>query len=282
MLLLLIIFLFPAINVSPVIGVVQGTPALPAGEYCATHPQTGVKYSGQAPSRHYYTDHLENVYFIDGYKLLKIDTATGEVMEFGSYSAGEITLADVSNPFQIMVLYRDFNRIVFLDNKLSRLRSEIDLSELGIEQAVLACTSGRGGMWIFSDRDNRIIYFDQQLRNTHQSMVIGSIAGPAGKPVSMTEAQNRLYLYIPRKGILVFDRFASYIATVPYSGPERFRVTGNNIIYYDGRKLISMDMESGEEIYLDLPSGVEIDDAMMHSAYLFLLSGNRFMLYGRR
>lgn len=282
MLLLLKIFLFLAINHSPVTGTHFFMAAMPAKQICATQLPTGVKYAGQAPSRHYYTDHLENIYFIDGYKLLKIDTATGEVMEFGSYSAGEISLADVSNPFQIMVFYRDFNRVVFLDNKLSRLRSEISLSELGVEQAVLACTSGRGGMWIFSDRDSRIIYFDQQLRNTHQSMIIGAVAGVTGKPVSMTEAQNRLYLYIPRKGILVFDRFASYITTVPYSGPERFRVTGSDILYFADGKLISMDIESGEETRLDLPSDVEIDDATLHPGYLFLLSGNRFMLYGRR
>ena len=241
-----------------------------------------VIYTGVAPSDRFYTDHLENIYFLDGHKIIKVETTPYQILEYGSFAAGAITAADVSNPFQIMVFYRDFNRVVFLDNKLSRLRSTVNLSDLGIEQAVLACSSGRGGLWVFSDRDNRLVYFDDQLRLTHQSMIIGSITGSSGQPVYMTEVQNQLYLYIPRKGILVFDRFASYLTTIPYSGPERFQVMGGKIIFFSDGDLISLDIESREIKSLDLPELVKIDDARLQPKRLFLLSGNKFVLYGIR
>ncbi len=241
-----------------------------------------VMHTGVAPSDRFYTDHLENIYFIDGHKIIKVEAKPHKIMEYGSFTSGPITAADVSNPFQLMVFYRDFNRVIFLDNKLSRLRSPINLSDLGIEQAVLACSSARGGLWIFSDRDNRLVYFDDQLRLTHQSMILGSIAGSLGKPVYMTEAQNQLYLYVPRKGILVFDRFASYLTTIPYSGPERFQVMAGRIIFFSDGELISLDIESRKITSLELPEKVKIDDARLQPKRLFLLSGNKFVVYGIR
>jgi hypothetical protein len=239
-------------------------------------------YTGVAHSDRFCADHLGNIYFIDGHKIIKVEPQPYKSLEYGSFASGPITAADVSNPFQIMVFYRDFNRVVFLDNKLSRLRSPINLSDMGIEQAVLVCSSVSGGIWIFSDRDNRLVYFDDQLHLTHQSMILGSIAGSLGKPVYMTEAQNQLYLYVPRKGILVFDRFASYLTTIPYSGPERFQVMGGKIIYFSDGELTSLDIESREVRSIDLPEKIKIDDARLQPKRLFLLSGNKFVLYGIR
>ncbi len=243
-------------------------------------PTGGIEliYTGVAPSDRFYTDHLGNIYFIDRHKIIKVEAEPYRILEYGSFAAGPVTSADVSNPLQIMLFYRDFNRVIFLDNKLSRLRAPVNLSDLGIEQAVLVCSSGRGGLWVFSDRDNRLIYFDDQLRLTHQSMILGSIAGSLGKPVFMTESQNQLYLHIPRKGILVFDRFASYLKTIPYSGPEQFQVMGGEIIYFSDGELHSLDIDSGEEEILELPD-IKTNYAMLQPKHLFLLSGKKFVVY---
>ena len=239
-------------------------------------------YKGHAPSDHFYTDHLENIYFIDKHKIFKVETSSGIISEYGSLSDGTISSADVSNPFNILLFYRDFNQVVFLDNKLAKLRSEINMSGLGIEQAILSCSSGSGGLWVFSDRDNRLVYFNHQLRNNHQSKTISSITGSSTKPVYMIENQNKLFLYIAGEGILVFDRFASYLKTVPYSGPERFQVLGDRIVYFYEGELLSLDIETFEMTSLDLPSGLKIDDVYLQSEGLFLLTGNRIKLFRLR
>ena len=231
-----------------------------------------------APSDHFYTDHFENVYFVDGHKLIKHHKNEG-FLEYGSVRDGLITSADVSNPLQIMVFYRDFNRVVFLDNKLSVLRSPVNLASLGIEQAGLVCISGKGGIWVFSDYENRLVYFDEQLQSSHRSRIISSITGSAGKPVYMTESLNRLFLYIPRKGILVFDRFAAHLKTIPYSGPEKFQVIGEQIVYFSEGELLSLDIETGELNSLDLPADEKVDNARLQPGRLFVLSGNKISLY---
>jgi hypothetical protein len=236
-------------------------------------------FEGIAPSGEFYTDHLENIYFIDGHRIVKTETTTGEVMEYGSLSAGVITSADICNPMQIMVFYRDFNKVLFLDNKLAQLRPAINLADKGIEQAHLVSSSGRGGFWVFSDYWNRLIYFDQQLRNTHQGINISSVTGSGRKPVYMTEASNLLYLHVPGHGILVFDRFAAYLRTIPYSGPERFQVTGGRIVYFLNGELHGIDSENLETKIIALPPGLKADNARMHPKRMYILSGNKIRLF---
>jgi hypothetical protein len=239
-------------------------------------------FSGPAPSDHFYTDHLDNIYFVDGHNIIKVETTSGENYEYGSPSAGGITAADVSNPLQIMIFYRDFNRIVFLGSKLSPLQPALDLLQLGIEQAVTTCSSGRGGFWVFSDRDNRLIYFDGQLRKTNQSKIISSITGSVVKPVFMIEAQNRLFLHVPREGILVFDRFASHVKTIPYDGPERFQVLGGNIVYFSEGELFGINVETLETKNYELPALTVADNIIMHHKRLAVLSGRRIKLFSFR
>jgi hypothetical protein len=239
-------------------------------------------YSGEAPSRDFYTDHLENIYFTADHKLIKIETATGRRLEYGSVSAGSISSADVSNPLQILIFYRDFNRIHFLNNRLSPLRSEINMSDLGINKAILTSSSGKGGFWVFSDHDNQLIYFDQQLQKSHSSMIISSVTGSNIQPVFMTESQNLLYLHLPGHGILVFDRYASYLKTIDYSGPSMFRVIGGNIIYFEKGLLKNLDIETGAIKNISLPTEVLPDNADFQPERIYIQSGSMIYSYSTR
>ncbi len=236
-------------------------------------------YSGIAPSGKLHTDHTGNVYFVDDHRIIKLETASGNTFEYGSLSAGTISSADVSNPFQILVFYRDFNRIMFLNNKLAPLRGEIDMSDLGIDKAILAASSGQGGFWVFSDRDNRIVYFDQQLQRSHQSMIISSLADSGNQPVYLTESRNRLYLHVPLEGIMVFDRFASYLKTIPYAGPSRFRVVDGQIIYFYKGDLLNLNFEAGKISKIYMPPDVQADYADIQPERMYILSEGRIYSY---
>jgi hypothetical protein len=239
-------------------------------------------YSGEAPSNEFYTDHLENIYFVDDHNIIKIQAPTGRRLEYGSISGGTITFADVTNPLQIMIFYGDFNRIQFLDNRLSPLRSEINMSDLNIDKTILACSSGKGGFWVFSDYDDQLVYFDPLLRRSHHSMILRSITGTNIRPVFMTEFQNLLYMHVPGHGILVFDRFASYLRTVSYNGPSNFRIRGGNIIYFDRGELSAMNIDTGETRLISMPPDLHPDSADLQAERIYILSGGRIYSYSNR
>lgn len=243
------------------------------------HDRFELVYSGSAYSDEFYPDHIGNIYFVDDHKLIKIQPHSEISLEYGTVSSGTITSADFSDPFQIMLFYRDFNRVLFLNNDLSPINTEVDLSGMGIEQAVLVCSSGKGGIWVFSDRENRLIYFDQFLQRSQYSRSLSSITAKGDKPAYMIEADSRLYLHVQGEGILVFDRFASYLKTIAYSGPDRFSVTGGKIIYFHDERLMSLDVEDGSTEIIILPGELEPDFADYKSDYVYILSGKNIYSY---
>jgi hypothetical protein len=44
----------------------------------------GLVYKGNAPSEKFYPDHIENIYFIDDHRIIKLETNTGNTLEYGS------------------------------------------------------------------------------------------------------------------------------------------------------------------------------------------------------
>ncbi|MFH2096168.1 MAG: hypothetical protein ABIJ16_10720, partial [Bacteroidota bacterium] len=95
------------------------------------------------------TDHLGNLYTVDGLKFAKYNPDGEETAHYSNAYYGEISYADVTDPYRILLYYRDFNQILFLDKELSEIASPIFLSDLSVEQATIACTSNRGGFWVY-------------------------------------------------------------------------------------------------------------------------------------
>src|SRR6476659_8841896 len=64
-------------------------------------------------------DNLNNVYMIKDDELIKYLPDGRFFRRYSNLKLGTITSVDVTNPLKILVYYRDFQQIIFLDNQLS-------------------------------------------------------------------------------------------------------------------------------------------------------------------
>ena len=79
------------------------------------------------------TDKLGNLYTVAGDEISKYDQ-NGKFLQKNSIkSLGKITSLDVTNPLKILVFYKDYNKIVFIDNMLAQSGNLIDLSAMGYD-----------------------------------------------------------------------------------------------------------------------------------------------------
>lgn len=67
------------------------------------------------------TDNLGNAYLIDGATINKVDSIGVLQKSFSNKNFGAITSADATNALRIILFYKDFNRIITLDNTLSEI-----------------------------------------------------------------------------------------------------------------------------------------------------------------
>ncbi len=181
-----------------------------------------ISAKAQTPSRFpkqigfFELDVLGQLYFVEGSELRKYSNKGELLKTYSDLFYGEITSLDVSDPMNILVYYADNNKIVMLDNQLSIKGSPIDLSDLGYDQANLACLSYANGFWIFDPISNSLVRFNSLLNVSENSGNLLNITGYQLQPIQLIERDNQLILRDKHYGIFVFDRFGNYIKRIPF------------------------------------------------------------------
>ncbi len=128
----------------------------------------------------------------------------------------------------ILVYYRDFNKIVMLDNKLSIKNSPIDLIDLGYAETNFACLSYNNGIWIFDPVGQELLRFNQLLENTDRTGNLSSLTSYSLNPVQIIERDNQLVLRDNENGIFVFDRYGGYIRRLPFFNFDDLFIRSNS------------------------------------------------------
>ena len=199
-------------------------------------------------------DNLGNIYFVNDDQLSKFDSQGNLLRTYGNKSAGKITFVDVSNPMKILIYYKDFSQIIFLDNTLSITGDPILLDRLDMGQSTLACTSYNSSFWLYEPQLAQLIRFDAVLNLSEKSGNIIQSTGNEINPNFLIEENNFIYLNDPKIGILQFDRYGGYMKTIPVKDLISFQVMDNKIFYLVNHSIIkSYNLKNFEESEINLP-----------------------------
>lgn len=200
------------------------------------------------------TDKLGNSFVVKGHEMFKYQPNASLQYRFSNLSYGDITFVDASNPLKILVFYKDFSRIVFLDNTLSENQSPITLQDIGLEQSSIVCSSYDNGLWIYDPVNFGLYRFDQELQIQQEIKNVHQLTRETIQPNFMVEAGDWLYLNDPEKGIFVFDLFGTFFKQVPIKGLTAFQVFGEEIYYYQHDQLNSYHVRKMSENKYSLPA----------------------------
>lgn len=214
-------------------------------------------------------DPLGNVYIINGQNIRKYNNSLQKIADYSNVYLGNISFADVSDPLRIMLYYSEFNQVIWLDNFFQELRSPVLLDDLGIDQAILLCSSNFGGFWVFNQLNNQLQYFDKNLKKIYESISLNPLIGEI-KPVSMTEKNRMIYIYFPEAGILTFDQFGTYSRTLPVFPDNYFQVTDENIYFLQDSSFIRYNLATFKEEKLILPDTTSSLAVMIQSEFIYI------------
>ena len=178
-------------------------------------------------------DALGNIYVIRGDEIKKYNPSGVFLKTFSNKRYGSIEDIDISNPLKILVYYKDFQQVLFLDNQLSPAAEVISLEKAGHEQASLVCSSLNNSFWLYDRQNNELVRFGQDLRILVQTGNLKRILDLDLQPNYMREYGNYLYLNCPQEGILVFDIYGTFYKTLPLKNLKEFAIINGNIFYYE-------------------------------------------------
>ena len=226
----------------------------------------------------YFTsDNLGNVYVIQGNEILKYLPNGKLFNRYSNMMRGNITSVDATNPLKLLLFYRDFSKIQFLDNQLSE-NHLISLQDLGLEQSTLVCISFDNGFWVYDQISFSLIRFNQAFDKVQEARNINQNIGYEPQPNFLHESSDWVYLNNPETGILVFDVFGTYFKTIPLKGLNDFQIAGDNLLYFKDGKLLSYNLKTLAEGEIQLPPD-EIKMLRVEKEKLMILTKENLKVY---
>lgn len=237
-------------------------------------------FVGRIPAKpsFFTTDNLGNCYIIQNDLLEKFDNKGNLLKTYSNKSFGKISFVDVSNPLKLMLFYRDFLQIIFLDNMLAQNGIAISLDNMGFQQIHQVCSATNNGLWVYNQQNFELIRFDQNLQKTQQTGNISQLLSIELEPDFISEYNNFVYLNNPKTGILVFDIYGTYYKTIPIKCQSNFQIKDHSIFYFSDQKFKSYNMKTLEETSFSLPDS-EVFSARSEKETLFLLKQNSLDIY---
>jgi hypothetical protein len=201
------------------------------------------------------TDNQSNIYVAKKYELLKYDKTGKLLYKFSNKNFGDIHYVDASNMMRILVFYKNFAQVVFLDNTLSLNGEPMSFDKAGFQQVDLVCSSFNNGMWIYDQQKFALIQLNTSYEIVHQTENLTNVLNIELQPTCLFEHDNKLYLNNPATGILAFDIYGTYYKTYPLKNAGEFQVIGDWIYYKQADRVKAYNIKTTEEVDFEIPSG---------------------------
>lgn len=108
-------------------------------------------------------DNLGANYYVKDNTLYK--EKEGKTLQYNNISFGRIERVDILNPMNLVLFYKDFNAVVFLDNQLNEIR-RYNFSDYAEPIAITAIgNASQNRLWIYNSINQQIGLFDY-LKNS--------------------------------------------------------------------------------------------------------------------
>lgn len=224
------------------------------------------------------SDNQGNVYVVKGSILTKFDKKGKLLYKYSNKEFGNISFVDATNMLRILVFYKNFLQVIYLDNTLSLNGKPISLSKLNFNQAQLVCSSHSNGIWLYDQQNMELVLLDQQLQKIQQTGNLSLLLNINVSPSFLMENDNTIYLQNPATGILIFDSYGTYYKTILDNMVEQFQPKGDWIYYLTEGQIKSYNVKTTEEKQFDTPA-LTIKKFRLEMNVLMIQTDEAILLY---
>lgn len=180
-------------------------------------------------------DKIGNIYVYKS-QLLKKYSPQGKLLcQYSNFDKGNLHSLDVSDPLKVMLFYKDFNQLIFLDSRLSVIGNPIQLSEMGFNSVATVCKSKQMAIWLHDDYENKLVKFGFNPRGILQTINFENTNLQHAHIDFMIESGNELFLHTSDSSVWIFDSFGSQLKQLEIKVGSDFQIVGNTIIYNNGK-----------------------------------------------
>ena len=200
-------------------------------------------------------DMLGNIYVVTETNQLKKLNSNGDSLStFNDVKKfGTVTNIDVSNPLKVLLFYKNYGNVVFLDRQLV-FRNNFNLKQQNLFKVKAIANAYDNNTWIYDEQDFKIKKIKDNGTTISETTDLRQVFDAAPMPTKIIDNNNSLYLYDAQKGLFVFDYYGSLKQKILLKDWSNIAVSNNNVLGISGDLLNSYDLKTLVTKVYKLPS----------------------------
>jgi hypothetical protein len=226
-------------------------------------------------------DALDNIYLLTpGYQLKKLDSNRDSVAVFNDVKRyGNPSYIDVSNPFKVLVYYKNFSTAVILDRLLTA-RNTINFRKQEIFSVKAITTSYDNNIWLFDEQDFKLKKIDDDGKLLFESNDMRLLVENVPLPLQITDSENFVYLYDSTKGFYVFDYYGAFKNNLPFVNWKAVSISNTSLYGFAENELYSYSLKTATLKKYRLPEFIkDYIDIKAINGKLYLLKKDGLEVY---
>ncbi len=187
-------------------------------------------------------DNLGNIYLMSPSNQLKKLGPTGDsIAVFNQVKRfGEAFLADVTNPLQILLFYKNFSTVAMLDGLLN-VKSTLDFRQRNIFRVSAVSLSYDGRLWVFDETENCLKKINDNGELIFKTPDFRQLFSESPLPQKIFDQHQLVYVCDPAQGIFVFDHYGAFRKRIDFRMWKNLWIDGAIIMGNDSSQFISYD-----------------------------------------
>lgn len=205
------------------------------------------------------TDKLQQIYVVStGNELIKYNLEGNPIFKFNNNTLGDLKLVDVTDPFNILLYYSDFQTAITLDRTLSQT-GEINFIELNYVNVPTIATAIDNNIWLYDEINFQLKKIDRNGNVLSTSEDLNLLLGQAPQPKQIVARENFVFINDAVHGLLLFNNFGQYIKSLGIREADYFQVIDNKIVYVQNQQMLTFDLQSLFINVVGLPKGISLE-----------------------
>lgn len=174
-------------------------------------------------------DHLQNWYCYSQNTLIKGGAQMPRLQFFSTLKYGALTHLDVQNPMSVVLYFKTYQTVLFLDNVLVQKSEPLKLDVIGYPQTEWVCSSQQQGIWLYNQANAELLKLDRFGNCILKTGNLAQYYRHVFEPLYMCEFGTFLYVIFKNKGLWIFDRFGALKQQLAFPNTNNIVVDENNI-----------------------------------------------------
>ncbi len=210
-------------------------------------------------------DILNNIFLISQDNQLRKINESGDVVAIFNelMKFGKPSLIDVTNPFKILVYYKNYSNLLTLDKLLS-VRNSVNLKTKNLFSVHTVAASYDNNIWVYDEQNFKLKKFDDQFNLLLESQDMSMLSGNSPLVVQNVQPANiqlidydkKVFLYNREQGFYIFDSYGSYKNNLPFKNWNNIAIYNKTIVGFSNDSLFSYNMETMLMQEYKLPAGI--------------------------